>query len=223
MKMIHEYNETIDRNDINIIVTKQQIDGNTIIELITDPNCNELYSIFESLKMDKKYWDKIYQKLKNMQYRTVLSPINKQETQNSPELINDNDVKSEEKIIETVENEFNDEQINLDELPKRLVQCSINDMVIISLFVAKQINDNALNPFNTSKIKHLFMEEKLNGNIISNINQKEFINKAKKYGLPAPKASKLLINIKQHFKDDLIETNNIDQEENDVNISEYSD
>ncbi len=76
-------------------------------------------------------------------------------------------------------------KLDLNTLPNELNKCNINNMITIALFIARQINNKASNPFNTSKIEQLFIEEKLNGNVISKIDQKEFVNKAKMYDVPA--------------------------------------
>ncbi len=79
-------------------------------------------------------------------------------------------------------------------------------------------NLGIINPLDTSKIEQLSSKEKLIGNAISKIDQKEFVNEEKIYDVPAPKASKLFRIIKENFKKNI---NVVNVEENKIDEKEY--
>eukprot|EP01084_Bolivina_argentea_P113755 202686_1 len=87
-------------------------------------------------------------------------------------------------------------------LPKVLVKCRRQDIIIIAYIIGKQMNANSdsKKPIHPTHIKKVIYDNHLNGQQISIITEDEFIERAKLYTIQPKEASLLLVGIKKYFE-----------------------
>eukprot|EP01084_Bolivina_argentea_P254315 427523_1 len=100
----------------------------------------------------------------------------------------------------------------------QLIECTNNNILTIACIVTKELNKSSKKQINMDNVRQLIIEEKLNGNILSNMKPKEFHdNYLKKYKIASAKGRKLFNGITQYCNNRQSNIENI----NENTINEY--
>ncbi len=84
-------------------------------------------------------------------------------------------------------------------LPNTLIQCTNQNILTISHIITHELNKNAKKTIDIEHVTHLFTEQKLDGNALSNMKPKEFMDKySKKYKIASAKGRKLFNGITRY-------------------------
>ena len=100
-------------------------------------------------------------------------------------------------LIRTFSNMTN--QSKSQSIPSTLTECTTNDIITVSDVVISKMNKNTKKPTNIDIVQCFLIEHKLNGQMLSNMKEKEFMDKARAYSIPVAKGRKLFNGIIGYF------------------------
>ena len=91
-------------------------------------------------------------------------------------------------------------------IPNTLNECNNNHILSLSIVVAQKLNIDAKKKIIIDDVKEFFDKNKdIDGQSVKNMKAKEFIDRAKKYGIAAAKGRKLFNGINNHFNNDSVD------------------